>query len=138
MRLLPYTLALLGILLIGYSTLASGHAHAPDTVARIGANIVPALQCAEDDVIAFDTSVSAPYPLACVHIDTLRTENTHSAPDTRTRYNARSCALAARAVRFQLLELATSAPDTSTSTGHILAFALAQSNALAPCGAPID
>lgn len=38
----------------------------------IGANTVPyALDCEEDEVIAFDSTARAPYPLACVHIDTL-------------------------------------------------------------------
>lgn len=41
-------------------------------VPRIGGTDVPfGLVCQEDEVIAFDSTQPAPYPLACVHIDNL-------------------------------------------------------------------
>lgn len=41
-------------------------------VSRIGGTDVPfGLVCQEDEVIAFDSTQPAPYPLACVHIDNL-------------------------------------------------------------------
>lgn len=37
----------------------------------IGANEVIGLHCQEDEVIGFDSTQPAPYPLACIHIDNL-------------------------------------------------------------------
>lgn len=45
------------------------------SAATIGGTEVPDnLHCEEDEVIAFDSTQEAPYPLACIHIDTIRGE----------------------------------------------------------------
>lgn len=44
----------------------------PAPESTIGGTKVPILHCQEDEVIAFDSTQPAPYPLDCIHIDTIR------------------------------------------------------------------
>ncbi len=138
MRLLPYALALLGVLLVGYATLTSGSAHAPDNLSTIGADSVEGLHCTEDSVIGYDSTQPAPYPLACIHVDALPLAQHATAPRSRSRGTGSACALAARAVRFQLLELATSSAPDTMSTTDVQNFAHLQYSNLEPCGSPTE
>ena len=44
----------------------------PEPASTIGRRPVPHLTCQEDEVIGFDSTMTAPYPLGCIHIDALQ------------------------------------------------------------------
>lgn len=58
------TVALVATLLL----LGKGYEPNPSTV---GGTEVPVLHCEEDEVIGFDSTRPAPYPLDCIHIDAI-------------------------------------------------------------------
>lgn len=62
-------LVLTGI--IAMLLISSGYQDGPSPSSTIGNREVPTLDCEEDEVIGFDSSKPAPYPIACVHIDVI-------------------------------------------------------------------
>lgn len=66
----PITIALAIIATLAVLVLWFTHREPVQESARIGGTEVPALNCEEDEIIAFDSSKPAPFPLDCIHIDT--------------------------------------------------------------------
>ena len=63
------TRILIGIALTAIILLITTY-HTPQEDSTIGGSKVHNLHCEEDEIIGYDSTQPAPYPLDCIHIDT--------------------------------------------------------------------